>query len=101
MDEGAPDVGQLREVYKAVRQLFSRPVHYDTFGQLTHLISAGTGFPDFSCAAALLTLHDMKLIQLTLDSHPIRLMLNEMRKTDPESSAVWRRLQSWRRCADR
>lgn len=94
-----PDVDALREVYKAVRELLRRPVRCDTFPMLAHLLSSATGSSFLCCAACALALHDMDLIRLKLDGPTIQLTLNPMRKTDPESSAVWRALQAWREMA--
>jgi len=91
-----PDVNQMREVYKAARQLSRRPVIYDGFPELTHLLSGATGMRDLTCAISLLALGDMNLIDLNLNCRPILMKLNEMRKTDPETSAVWRAVQAWR-----
>ena len=91
-----PDINEMREVYKSLRRIIQRPVHYGDFNALVHLVQSDSGLPDVCCAASMLILNDMKLIGLDLDQKPIRMTLGEMRKTDPETSAVWRAVQSWR-----
>jgi len=91
-----PDVGQMREVYKALRRLPEYVLRRADFAGVTHWLSSATGLKQIGCAASLLILHDMKLINLSPDCTPIRLKLNEMRRTDPETSAVWRAVQAWR-----
>jgi hypothetical protein len=91
-----PTIDQMREVYKAARQLSRRPVIYDDLGELAHLLSGAADLSALTCVFSLLALDDMDLIDLNLNSHPIQMKLNEMRKTDPETSAVWRAMQAWR-----
>ncbi|MEE1199718.1 MAG: single-stranded-DNA-specific exonuclease RecJ [Christensenellales bacterium] len=91
-----PDVDQLRQVYVTARRLGSLLRNCVAFADLTHLLQAYTGYDSLCCAAALLTLHDMKLIALELDSVPARLTLNKMRKTEPETSQVFRTLCRWK-----
>jgi len=87
-----PDVDRLREVYKQIRGLSGRLI--DSFDLLTHHLSRLTGLSDVGCAAALLALHDLKLIEL--EFAPFRLNTCKMHKTDPNTSAVWRAVQAWR-----
>jgi hypothetical protein len=94
-----PNLDEMREVYKALRKLHARPIRHDTFRELAHLMTSATGLSGVNCAASLLALHDMKLIELTLDQHPIGFKLNPMRKSDPMESAVWRTIQRWRASA--
>ena len=89
-----PDVDQLREVYKAVRALGKRPLHIDDGVMLAHMTASAAGVTYVAAAAALLALNDLKLIELSPE--PFRLTICPMRKTDPDSSAVWRALQAWR-----
>ena len=94
--DAIPTVDQMREVYKAARQFSRRPVVYDDLGELAHLLSGAAGLSTLTCVFSLLALDDMDLIDLNLNCHPIQMKLNEMRKTDPETSAVWRAVQAWR-----
>ena len=91
-----PDVSQMREVYKALRRLAARPVRCDSRQMLAHLLASATGLGSVSCAASLIALADMKLIALLEDGCAMGFKLNEARRTDPDSSAVWRTIQSWR-----
>ena len=95
MDE-LPDVDGLREVYKAFRALGRRPFACDSPDDLFDRASAQSGLSFIACTAAALALHDMRLIQLTLDSRAARFDPLPMRRTDPETSAVWRRVRGWR-----
>lgn len=95
MDE-LPDVDGLREVYKAFRALSRRPFACDSPDDLFDRASAQSGLSFIACTVAALALHDMRLIQLTLDSRAARFDPLPMRRTDPESSAVWRRVRGWR-----
>ena len=91
-----PDVDGMREVYKALLRLSKRPVKYDRFINLTHLLACDTGIAQIGCAASVLALHDMKLVELDLNALPIAVKLMPMQKTDPDSSAVWRAVSKWR-----
>ena len=95
MDE-LPDVDGLREVYKAFRALGRRPFACDSPDDLFDRASAQSGLSFIACTAAALALHDMRLIQLTLDDRAARFDPLPMRRTDPETSAVWRRVRGWR-----
>ena len=94
--ERLPDVDQLRTAYKGVKALLRSREHWDAFNMLIHLVAAYSGLEYVCAAACLLALHDLGLIQLDLDAQPVGLKLSPMRKTDPETSAVWRALQAWR-----
>lgn len=90
-----PDVDQMREVYKAVRGMhWKARAREDRFRDLTYAIEQATGLDELLCAASLLALNDMQLIRLSLS--PLQLTQAPMRKTDPDSSAVWRAVQRWR-----
>lgn len=91
-----PTVDEMREVYKSARRLLQRPAGMDDFSQMAYLLSAGCGVSGIGCAASVLALCDMNLVSLSLGEGEFRLKLSEMRKTDPESSAVWRAIQAWK-----
>lgn len=87
-----PDVDEMREVYKAARQLAKRPVHVRDMEEMALLLAEEAGVDAIGSHASLLALMDMQL--LTLRAKPFGLVLLPMQKTDPESSAVWRRIQT-------
>ncbi len=87
-----PDVDQMREVYKAALHLFRRPLYVKSLGALDIRIGEETGLDPFCCRAALLALRDMDLVQIT--ESPFTLRVPPAKKTDPNSSAVWRLLQA-------
>jgi hypothetical protein len=91
-----PDVDQLRSLYKAVRGVLAGPARTDEYDMVIHLTASRSGLSHAAAAAGLLTLNDMGLIELDPNTFPCTLKMNAMRKTDPESSAVWRALQAWR-----
>lgn len=91
-----PDVDALREVYKALRALGRRPLACDSPDDLFGRVSDLSGLSFVGCVAAGLALNDMQLIRLTLTERAARFDPLPMRKTDPETSAVWRRIRGWR-----
>ena len=92
---GLPDVNQMREVYKAVRGMsWKARSEDDRFRDLAYAVHRTTGLSEIICAASLLALNDMQLVQLSLN--PLQLNKVPMRKTEPDSNAVWRAVQRWR-----
>ena len=87
-----PDIGQMRTVYKAALYLSRRPVRMRDAAALDEYIAAETGLSPACCRASLLVLRDMKLVNWA--DQPFRLQLPPMQKTDPETSALWRSIQS-------
>lgn len=90
--EELPDVNQMREVYKAARNLSRRPVKVGDWEALAMLLSEESGLPPTCCHASILALADMKLVELT--EKPFRMQLLPMQKTDPQSSTLWRAIQA-------
>lgn len=90
-----PTVGQMREVYKACMRLIRRPVHITDWEMLDLLLSEESGLSLLCCRASALALLDMKLIYV--GGKPFSLRLPPMKKTDPESSALWRALQGYKK----
>ena len=86
--EALPDVDQLRGVYRAARGLSRRPIQLSGMEALDARLSDETGLPPTCCHVALLALMDMKLVELR--ERPFGLSVPAARKTDPDSSAVWR-----------
>jgi hypothetical protein len=82
----------MREVYKAVRNLSRRPVKIADWEALALLLSEESGLTPTCCHASILALADMKLVELT--EKPFRMQLLPMQKTDPQSSALWRAIQT-------
>ena len=83
-----PDVDQMREVYRAALHLSRRPAHIPDVEALDARLSELAGLPPTLCHAALLALMDMKLVELR--QRPFGLSVPPAKKTDPESSALWR-----------
>lgn len=89
--EELPDVNQMREVYKAARNLSRRPVKLSDGEALALLLSEESGLPPTCCHASLLALLDLKLVEVT--QKPMRVIVPAAQKTDPRSSALWRAIQ--------
>lgn len=94
--ESLPDIDMMREVWKALGRVFSRPVSFYTLRQLTHLIGADTGMDALAITASLLAIDDMGLIDLDLSKDPIAIQKCDRKKANPDDSIVWRTLQRWR-----
>lgn len=92
----APDIEILRAVWRALVHIGKRPVIYKTMEQLLYLICADSGTDSRAAMASLLTMHDLGLIELDIESAPVSLKLRKNKKADPEESFVWRSLQRWR-----
>ena len=90
--EELPDVDEMRQVYKALLHLSRRPVHLSCFEALDERLSEETDLSRLCCRASALALEDMRLIEIC--RQPFALRMLPMKKTDPESSALWRRIQS-------
>ncbi|MBP3410989.1 MAG: single-stranded-DNA-specific exonuclease RecJ [Clostridia bacterium] len=89
-----PDVNQMREVYKAARNLSRRPVKIGDMEALVQILSEEVDLPPTCCHASLLALMDLKLVEVT--TKPVRLLVPAAQKTDPQSSALWRGMQKLR-----
>lgn len=89
--EELPDVNRMRETYKAARSLSRRPVKITDAEALALMLSEEAGLGPTCCHASLLALMDLKLVEVT--PKPLRLLVPAARKTDPESSALWRAMQ--------
>ena len=89
-----PDVNQMREVYKAARNLSRRPVKIGDTEALAQILSEEVDLPPTCCHASLLALMDLKLVEVT--TKPVRLLVPAAQKTDPQSSALWRGMQKLR-----
>ncbi len=87
-----PDVDEMREVYKAMLRLTRRPVHLSCREALDDRLSEETDLSPLCCRASTLALEDMQLAEI--QSRPFALRLPPMKKTDPASSALWRRIQT-------
>ena len=87
-----PDIAQMREVYKACLHISRRPVHMPDWDALDAQLAEETGLSPICCRASMLALLDMGLVSLY--DRPFALRMPPMKKTDPESSALWRSLQA-------
>ena len=90
-----PDVDEMREVYRAARSFARRPAHAPNLEALAQLLAEEAHISATKCHVSLLALADMRLVELR--GKPFGLVLPPMRKTDPDSSAVWRRIQTLKR----
>ena len=90
-----PDVDEMREVYRAARSFARRPAHAPNLEALAQLLAEEAHISATRCLVSLLALADMRLVELR--GKPFGLVLPPMRKTDPDSSAVWRRIQTLKR----
>lgn len=95
MADVMPDVDEMREVYKAVRQLLKRPAHTPNLEALLKQLADEAGINENKCHVSLMALQDMKLTEIR--QKPFALVLLPMQKTDPESSALWRAIQRFKR----
>jgi len=86
-----PDVDQMREVFKACVYLSKRPLHARDEEELACRVSEETGLDINICHLSLMALKDMQLV--CVNEKPFRLAVPPVKKTDPNSSAVWRRIQ--------
>ena len=89
-----PDVDEMRQVYRAVRNLCRRPAVISGFEALDEILAQETGISPLKCHASILALWDMKLAEIR--QNPFGIALLPMQKTDPDSSAVWRALQRFK-----
>ena len=89
--ENMPDVDQMREVYKACLHLSRRPLHAQDMEALTGRIADETALELNICHLSMLALMDMKLVNI--NEKPLKILIPPMKKTDPETSAVWRSIQ--------
>ena len=96
--EEMPDVDQMREVYKALLRLSRRPVHLSCREALDERLCEETDLSPLCCRASTLALQDMKLVEI--QAQPFALRLPPMKKTVPESSALWRRIQALKQYAN-
>lgn len=92
--ERLPSVDEMREVLKALLQLMRRPVHLPDWAALDMRLADWSGLDPLSCRASVLALMDMRIVEL--QESPFALRVPPMRKTDPDSSALWRAMQAWR-----
>ena len=87
-----PDVDQMREVYRAALHLSRRPLHLSSREALTHQLGEEAQLPVTACHVSLLALMDMQLIQLR--EKPFMMQVPPVKKTDPQSSALWRAVEA-------
>ena len=87
-----PDVDELRELYKAFRRMTARPIYARTLEAICHGLSEEAGYSESKTLSGLLALHDLRLADLRLAGERAELRIPPMRKTDPLSSAVFRRI---------
>ena len=87
-----PDVDQMREVYRAALHLSRRPLHLSGWEALDSRLGEEAQLPMTACHASLLALMDMQLIEVR--EKPFAMQVPPVRKTDPQSSALWRAIEA-------
>ena len=87
-----PDVDQMREVYRAALHLSRRPLHLSGWEALDSRLGEEAQQPPTACHASLLALMDMHLIEVR--EKPFAMLVPPVRKTDPQSSALWRAIEA-------
>lgn len=92
--ENLPSVDEMREVLKALLQLMRRPVHLPDWAALDMRLADWSGLSPLRCRTSMLALMDMRLVELR--ESPFALRMPPMKKTDPETSALWRAMQRWK-----
>ena len=90
--EELPDVDQMREVYRAALHISRRPLHLSGWEALDSRLSEEAQLPITACHVSLLALLDMQLIELR--EKPFGMRVPPVRKTDPQSSALWRAIEA-------
>lgn len=93
-----PDVDAMREVYKAALYLSRRPVYIPDAESLDLRLGETCGLSPVLCRLSLLALMDMQLVELR--EKPFALRVPPAKKTDPDSSAVWRSIQAYRKIVE-
>lgn len=88
----APDVDEMREVYKTARRLSAQPFRFENACDLDEQLSEASGLSIEKCRLSMLALSDMQLVDVRGD----RMIVPPPKKTDPLSSAVWRSVCSLR-----
>lgn len=83
-----PDIDEMREVYRAALHMSRRPFHASGWEALDQQLSDAAQLSPTNCHASLLALMDMGLVELR--ERPFALRLPPVKKTDPNSSALWR-----------
>ena len=90
--EELPDVDQMREVYRAALHLSRRPLHFPNWEALDGQLSGEAQLSVTVCHVSLLALLDMRLIELR--EKPFGMRMPPVKKTDPQSSALWRAIEA-------
>ena len=90
--EELPDVDQMREVYRTALHLSRRPLYFPNLEALDQQLSEEARLPAVACHVSLLALLDMQLIELW--EKPFGMRVPPVKKTDPQSSALWRAVEA-------
>ena len=94
--DALPDLDALRDAYRAMASLTTRPVSFYNLRQLAHLVEAQCGLSRAAALAAVVAMEDMGLFSIDLKSVPGRLIRLKKKRAEPEKSAVWQMLTRWR-----
>ncbi|MDL2205883.1 single-stranded-DNA-specific exonuclease RecJ [Eubacteriales bacterium OttesenSCG-928-N13] len=87
-----PDTDALRTLYRMLRDLASRPSYLKTIQGLVQSLEADGMLHGIQIATGLTILHDLKLIELSID--PPAMNLLPMHKCDPAGSPIYQYLHS-------
>lgn len=91
-----PDIDGMRDAYRALKDLCSRPAGFSTRAQLAQLVADQAQTKRLTALLSMLVLEDLGLFAYDFDARPARVTRLDRRKADPEASAVWKALQRWR-----
>ena len=95
--DAMPDLVAMREAFKVLAALSTRPIRFHTLAQLVHLVEAESGLHRAAALASVLAIQDMGLFKIDMEASPPRLKRLAKRKADPEKSPVWQNIQRIRR----
>ena len=95
--DAMPDLVAMREAFKVLAALSTRPIRFHTLAQLVHLVEAESGLHRAAALASVLAIQDMGLFKIDLEASPPRLKRLAKRKADPEKNPVWQNIQRIRR----
>ena len=91
----APDLEALRAAYLALMRVSQRPVYCAGMAQLAHLVGEEAGLSRLTALMAMLAMADMGLFIFDFTARPTRIRRVGAKKVAPETSALWRAMQTW------
>lgn len=91
-----PDLAAMREAYRALMRVARRPAWCESLARLARLVAEEAGQPEVTAAASILAMADMALFRLAARGNTLAVERSDRPKADPDASAVWNAIQSWR-----